>query len=233
MARCVYDQIGFRRARLAVFAMRHRPAKYRAPIPTSMRRRDCTVFASAAEGEGEWANLVCSGYRGYPVLIYSGDLRESVFYGFPPGGDLAPAWESFSAFNSTGAKIEWRIDTDNGRSVPFAAIHRWFVSADPENPDKKTEVLVVEKVGQIDRARRLRGRAGARDRQSRRPTRRRARSPTSRRANFACGADERVDRRRPDAGFQPQRELITSSCPARSPRRSSSWRARCRTSRRS
>ena len=111
--------------------------------------KDCTTFASAAEGEGEWANLVCNGYRGYPVLIYSGDLRESVFYGFPPGGDLAPAWESFSAFNSTGARIEWRIDTDNGRSVPFAAIHRWFVSADPENPDKQIEVLVVEKVGQM------------------------------------------------------------------------------------
>ena len=110
---------------------------------------DCTTFASAAEGEGDWANLVCSGYRGYPVLIYSADLRESVFYGFPPGGDLAPAWESFSAFNSTGARIEWRIDTDNGRSVPFAAIHRWFVSADPENPDKQIEVLVVEKVGQM------------------------------------------------------------------------------------
>ena len=111
--------------------------------------KDCTTFASAAEGEGDWANLVCSGYRGYPVLIYSADLRESVFYGFPPGGDLAPAWESFSAFNSTGARIEWRIDTDNGRSVPFAAIHRWFVSADPENPDKQIEVLVVEKVGQM------------------------------------------------------------------------------------
>jgi hypothetical protein len=110
---------------------------------------DCTTFASATEGEGDWANLVCSGYRGYPVLIYSADLRESVFYGFPPGGDLAPAWESFSAFNSTGARIEWRIDTDNGRSVPFAAIHRWFVSADPENPDKQIEVLVVEKVGQM------------------------------------------------------------------------------------
>lgn len=111
--------------------------------------RDCTTFASAEEGDGDWANLVCSGYRGYPVLIYSGDLRESVFYGFPPGGDLAPAWESFSAFNSTGPKIEWRIETERARSVPFAAIHRWFVSADAENPDKQAEVLVVEKVGQM------------------------------------------------------------------------------------
>jgi hypothetical protein len=111
--------------------------------------RDCSTFASAAEGEREWANRVCDGWRGYPVLIYSGDLRESVFYGFPPAGDLAPAWESFSAFNSAGPKIEWRIETDGSRSVPFAAIHRWFVSADPDGPDRRTEVLVVEKVGQI------------------------------------------------------------------------------------
>ena len=112
--------------------------------------KDCTVFASAEEGEGEWANLACNGYRGYPVLIYSGDLRESVFYGYPPGGDLAPTWESFSAFNSAGAKIEWRIETDNGRAIPYAAIHRWFVSANAEKPDSQTEVLVVEKVGQTD-----------------------------------------------------------------------------------
>ena len=111
---------------------------------------DCTTFASAEEGEGDWANMACSGYRGYPVLIYSGDLRESVFYGFPPGGDLAPTWESFSAFNSAGPRIEWRIDTEKGRAIPYAAIHRWFVSADAENPDKKIEVLVIEKVGQID-----------------------------------------------------------------------------------
>ena len=142
-------RLGFAALALSVCAVRQRPAKYRAPIPIIDAEKDCTTFASAAEGEGDWANLVCSGYRGYPVIIYSGDLRESLFYGFPPGGDLAPAWESFSAFNSTGAKIEWRIDTDKGRSIPFAAIHRWFVSADAENPDKQTEVLVVEKVGQI------------------------------------------------------------------------------------
>ena len=41
-----------------------------------------------------------------------------------------------------------------------------------------------------------------------RPTRRRARSPTSRRGIFVCGADERVVVERPDAGLQPQRELI-------------------------
>ncbi len=108
----------------------------------------CTTFAAAAPDEGgDWANLVCNGYRGYPVFVFYGDARESLFYGFPPAGDLAPAWESFDGFNSTGPKIEWRLETRGDRSVPFATIHRWFVS-DPEDPEEQVQVLVVAKVGQ-------------------------------------------------------------------------------------
>lgn len=109
--------------------------------------RDCSVFAAAEEGEGEWSNMVCAGYRGYPVMVQYGDARESPFYGFPPDGDLAPAWESFAAFNSAGPKIEWRIARDGGRETPFATIHRWFVADGEGGPD--VEVLVVEKVGQV------------------------------------------------------------------------------------
>ena len=107
---------------------------------------NCTTFAMNEEG-GEFANFVCPGHGGYPVVIYSGDLRESIFYGFPPGGD-GPAWESFSAFNSTGPRIEWRIETEGERKIPFATIHRWFVS-DAVDSSRTTEVLVVEKVGQV------------------------------------------------------------------------------------
>ena len=109
--------------------------------------KDCTVFAAAEEGDGEWANLVCSGFRGYPVFLYAGDLRETLFYGFPPAGDMVPAWESFSAFNAAGAKIEWRLETSSGRAIPFATIHRRKVSNSVES-DSSTEVLVVSKVGQ-------------------------------------------------------------------------------------
>lgn len=108
----------------------------------------CSVFATAGEDDGDWANLVCAGYRGYPVVIYYADLRESIFYGFPPDGDLAPAWESFDGFNSAGPRIEWRIERDGARETPFATIHRWFVS-EADDTEAKTEVLVVEKVGQI------------------------------------------------------------------------------------
>ena len=108
----------------------------------------CTTFAAAsADDGGDWANMVCDGYRGYPVFLYYGDARESLFYGFAPGGDLAPAWESFDAFNSTGPTVEWRIETAGEHQIPFATIHRWFVS-DPEGGDEQIEVLVVAKVGQ-------------------------------------------------------------------------------------
>ncbi len=106
--------------------------------------KDCTVFAAAGEGDGDWANLTCNGFRGYPVLIYYGDLRESLHYGFPPGGDLAPRWESFGGFNSTSGTIEWRVKGSENGPKPFAAIHRWTVS--DINSDGEIQVLVVEKV---------------------------------------------------------------------------------------
>ncbi|MER2536016.1 MAG: hypothetical protein ABTQ31_12720 [Rhizobiaceae bacterium] len=112
--------------------------------------RDCAVFSMNEEG-GEFANMVCAGWRGYPVFIFSGDLRETVFYGFMPDPAKPPAWESFTAFNSTGPKVEWRIGTAESRAVPVATIHRWFVNDDPEQPSKATEVLAVAKVGQVDR----------------------------------------------------------------------------------
>jgi hypothetical protein len=108
----------------------------------------CTTYAAPAPDEGgDWANLVCDGHRGYPVFVFYGDARESLFYGFPPAGDLAPSWESFDAFNSTGPTVEWRIQAQGDVAIPFATIHRWFVS-DPEDAERQVEVLVVEKVGQ-------------------------------------------------------------------------------------
>lgn len=152
---------------------------------------DCVTFAAAAEDEGgDWANLVCAGYKGYPVIVYYGDGRESLFYGFPPGGDLAPAWESFAGFNSTGPTVEWRIAREGAVETPFATIHRWFV-ADPEDPDSQTQILVVEKVGQLGEREGCAvglvvasGNPGANE-AARRIADEEARA-------FACGVDERI-----------------------------------------
>lgn len=112
-------------------------------------KKDCVTYAQAEQGDGDWADLACSGYRGYPVLIAYDDARESLFYGFPPGGDMTSAWESFSGFNSSGARVEWRIETNGDRAVPFAVIHRRTIS-NAEDENKPTEVLLVAKVAQMD-----------------------------------------------------------------------------------
>lgn len=109
-------------------------------------KKDCVTYAKAEEGDGDWANLACSGYRGYPVLVAYDDARESLYYGFP-SDDMTAVWESFSGFNSAGAKIEWRVETKGDIAIPFAVIHRRSIG-NPEDENKPTEVLVVAKVAQ-------------------------------------------------------------------------------------
>lgn len=150
-------------------------------------QKNCTTFDINVEG-GEFANFACNGYGGYPVLIYSADLRESLYYGFPRTDEHV--WESFAAFNSAGPKIEWRVSRDGDRTIPFATIHRRFVS-DPEDPDKKTEVLVVAKVGLVkERDGCTVGLVLASGNPQANETARRIADEQVR--DFACGADERV-----------------------------------------
>lgn len=109
--------------------------------------KHCVKADGAAEGEGDWAQRICQGFSGYPVILSYDDARESTFFGFPPaGGNLI--WESFEGFNEVGPKIEWRVQTDGDKKMPFAVIHRWSV-ASPEDPDQKVEVLVVSKIAQM------------------------------------------------------------------------------------
>lgn len=109
-------------------------------------KNDCVTYAQAAEDDGDWVDLACSGYRGYPVMVAYDDNRESLYYGFP-SADMTSVWESFVGFNSGGARVEWRIETDGDKAVPFAVIHRRSIS-NPDDADKPTEVLLIAKVGQ-------------------------------------------------------------------------------------
>ncbi|WP_269931971.1 hypothetical protein [Aminobacter sp. HY435] len=114
--------------------------------------RDCVVFDKAGSDDGDYANGVCPGYRGYPVLVFAADLRESVFYGFPPADFIDVPWQSFETFNRAAGKAEWRISSHDGKAIPFATIRRWYVQAEPAEEDKEIEVLVVSKVGQPGKA---------------------------------------------------------------------------------
>ena len=111
--------------------------------------KDCLTYAEAGKNDGDWAELACAGYLGYPVLLSYGDARESVFFGFPPE-DMTTTWESFSGFNSSGTKVEWRVDKTGNVSTPFAAIHRRSVSISGEDAEKQADVLVVAKVAQME-----------------------------------------------------------------------------------
>jgi hypothetical protein len=162
--------------------------------------KHCVTLASSSGGEGDWADMVCSGYRGYPVFIYYSDARESAFYGFPPAGDDAPAWESFQAFNATGPKIEWRIETDGDKARPFATIHRWTIS-NGEDAYSLREVLVVAKVGQpADREGCAVGLVMATGNPRANEQARKIADEKAR--GFACGTDERITVGAKEPGFQ-------------------------------
>lgn len=150
-------------------------------------KKDCTTLESSEEG-GDFINYVCNGYGGYPMFVYSADLRESWYFGFPKAADYV--WESFSAFNSAASKVEWRISRDGDKVTPFATIHRWFVS-DPEDDQKKSEVLVVAKVGQVKEQDGCAvGLVMATGNPKANETARRIADEQAR--GFACGGDERV-----------------------------------------
>ncbi|UVK39865.1 hypothetical protein LHFGNBLO_001278 [Mesorhizobium sp. AR10] len=152
-------------------------------------KKDCVTYAHAEEGDGDWASLTCSGYRGYPVLVSYDDARESLFYGFP-SSDMTAVWESFSGFNSAGPKVEWRIETKGDIVIPFAVIHRRSIS-NPDDQNKPNEVLLVAKVSQPETYSgctvglvQATGNPAAND-QARKLADEKART-------FACGKDKRV-----------------------------------------
>ncbi|KXF79362.1 hypothetical protein ATN84_06535 [Paramesorhizobium deserti] len=106
------------------------------------RKHGCKVVEAAARGDGDWQELACTGYKGYPVLISYDDARESIFYGYPPK-EGKRKWESFAGFNQSSDTIEWRVAREGKKEIPFATIHRWFVG----EPGDTVEVLAVEKIG--------------------------------------------------------------------------------------
>lgn len=109
--------------------------------------KGCTVYRTADEGDGDWADLACAGYRGYPVILTYTDVRETAFYGFPPEGQM-PRQAGFHPFNHAGSRIEWRIDRRDRSEEPFAAIHRWLVSRGEGEAD--IEILTVSKVSTME-----------------------------------------------------------------------------------
>jgi hypothetical protein len=112
-------------------------------VYTDLDLKQCETISQDPDG----GVLKCGGYEDYPVYFKEGDLRQSMLYG-PAADDMVDeAFESFSAFNHVGTKIEWRLD---GAGKPFAAIHRWFIDNTDETgattPKTAGQVLVISHV---------------------------------------------------------------------------------------
>jgi hypothetical protein len=107
-------------------------------------QRDCKLVKQAAAGEGDWSDVVCPGIGGYSYLISSTDGREAVTYGFAQ----RPGMPTFGAFNYAHSTVEWRVGRSRGKTVPVAAIQRFYLAN--QNGEWKTQILVVSKVAQRD-----------------------------------------------------------------------------------
>lgn len=149
----------------------------------------CSAYRGSDEGEGDWADLACAGYRGYPVILTYTDLRYTAFYGFPPQGDM-PRQAGFHPFNHPGTRIEWRIDRGERTEAPFAAIQRWFVGTGEEGA-RDLEILAISKVATFeDRTGCFVGFVRASGNAQANEEARRLADGTAR--AFDCGSDERV-----------------------------------------
>jgi hypothetical protein len=92
----------------------------------------CDVLETYEDGGSD---LRCDGFSGVDVFVSEGDARMDVDYGVPSG-----AFETFSAFNSVGDKVEWMLDED---TAPYAAALRFFIDVD----GRKAQALVVSRLG--------------------------------------------------------------------------------------
>jgi hypothetical protein len=104
------------------------------------------IYNSRDEGGGGvWS---CKGIKGYDVLYFEGDLRGNIAFG-PKARSQCTSAQSFGAFNSPGAKIEWRLD----KGVPFATILRWTTDNGLGEAGSKQNWLVVTKLNGADACR--------------------------------------------------------------------------------
>ena len=101
-------------------------------VYTDLDLEACDVTETFEDGG---ADLLCKGLEGWDVIVHEGDARTDVDYGFTNDN-----FETFSAFNGPGAKVEWMLDAD-GR--PYAAALRFLIDTD----GRKAQALVVSKPG--------------------------------------------------------------------------------------
>ena len=110
--------------------------------------KTCKALQLYTGDEGEGGEWECKGIKGYDVMFWEGDLRGNIAFG-PLARSQCSSAQSFGAFNSPGAKIEWRME--NGK--PFATILRWFTDNGSGEANAKQNWLAVTKLNGKDACR--------------------------------------------------------------------------------
>ena len=110
--------------------------------------KTCKALQLYTGDEGEGGEWECKGIKGYDVMFWEGDLRGNIAFG-PLARSQCSSAQSFGAFNSPGAKIEWRME--NGK--PIATILRWFTDNGSGEANAKQNWLVVTKLNGKDACR--------------------------------------------------------------------------------
>jgi hypothetical protein len=110
--------------------------------------KTCKALQLYTGDEGEGGEWECKGIEGYDVMFWEGDLRGNIAFG-PLARSQCTSAQSFGAFNSPGAKIEWRME--NGK--PIATILRWFTDNGSGEANAKQNWLVVTKLNGKDACR--------------------------------------------------------------------------------
>jgi len=116
-------------------------------VYTPLGDKQCRTIKSHEAGDDGF-EARCRGTAGYTLLLSEGDLRQNITVITPQGAKHSlELWDVVSGgFSSVGPKAEWRIATQDKKSVPVALILRYNASEDPDKPDKRTSYLAVAKI---------------------------------------------------------------------------------------
>src|SRR5215510_9052514 len=111
-------------------------------VYTPISDKQCRAIKSAEAGDDGF-EARCRGTAGYTLLLSEGDLRQNITVITPQGKQHSlDLWSVVSGgFSSLGPNAEWRITTQNKKSVPVALILRYNANEDPDKPDKRTSYL--------------------------------------------------------------------------------------------
>ena len=122
-------------------------AQTNSSVYTPLAEKQCKTIKGPDRETGDYEGR-CRGVAGYTLIVTEGDLRQNVTVVTPKGAKHSlDLWEVISGgFSSVGARAEWRMAKQDGKSKPVALIIRYNASDDPESPNKQSSYLAVTKI---------------------------------------------------------------------------------------